>query len=369
MTILITGSEGFIAKNLIELLKRANYTKLFLFHKETTNLELETFIQHTDFIFHLAGVNRPETANEFYEGNSDLTQKIITLIEKHNRKIPILFTSSTQAVTDNDYGKSKHTAEVFIQNYSHKNDVSSYIYRLPNVFGKWGKPNYNSVISTWCHNTTRDLPLQINDPAKTLDLVYIGDVVSHFLHQLHNNTHSCDYYNIQPVYQKSLGEINQLLEQFKISRNNLLIPKVGQGFERALYATYLSYLPENAFSYELKGHKDDRGTFYEILKTVDSGQFSLSTTKPGVTRGNHYHNTKNEKFLVVKGKALIELRNIYSDEVIRYYVSDEKMEVVEMIVGYTHNITNIGDEEMILLIWANEIFDPQSPDTNFLAVQ
>lgn len=368
MKILITGANGFIAKNLVELLKRAKYTDLFLFHKETPDFELETFIQHADFIFHLAGVNRPEKNDEFYIGNTSLTEKLINLIEKNNRKIPILFTSSTQAVIDNDYGKSKHQAEVLIQNYSHNNDVSAYIYRLPNVFGKWGRPDYNSVISTWCYNITRELPIQINDPSKILNLVYIGDVVSHFIHQLHHITHTCDYYNIQPVYQKSLGEINQLLEQFKISRNNLLIPKVGQGFERALYATYLSYLPENAFSYALKGHQDDRGTFYEILKTLDSGQFSLSTTKPGITRGNHYHNTKNEKFLVVKGKALIELRNIYSDEVIKYYVSDEKMEVVEMIVGYTHNITNIGNEEMILLIWANETFDPQNPDTNFLAV-
>lgn len=368
MKILVTGAQGFIAKNLIELLKRAKYTDLLLYDKESTNEQLESFIQQADFIFHLAGVNRPENVNEFYVGNTDLTKRIITLIEKNNRKIPILYSSSTQAVIDNDYGKSKHAAEVLIQNYSQKNDVSAYIYRLPNVFGKWGKPDYNSVISTWCHNVTRDLPILINDPSRIIDLVYIGDVVSHFLNQLHHTTQTCDYYNIQPVYKKSLGEINQLLEQFKISRNNLLIPKVGQGFERALYATYLSYLPENAFSYELKGHQDDRGTFYEILKTIDSGQFSLSTTKPGITRGNHYHNTKNEKFLVVKGEALIELRNIYSDEVIKYHVSDKKMEVVEMIVGYTHNITNIGDTEMILLIWANEAFDPQNPDTNFLAV-
>jgi UDP-2-acetamido-2,6-beta-L-arabino-hexul-4-ose reductase len=368
MKILITGAEGFIAKNLIELLKRANYTDLLLFHKETSENVLETFIQNADFIFHLAGVNRPKSAYEFYEGNTDLTAKIIALIKKRNRTIPILFTSSTQAMSDNDYGKSKHSAEILIQNYSNEVGASAYIYRLPNVFGKWGKPDYNSVISTWCHNITRDIPIQINNPSKMLDLVYIGDVVSHFLNQLNNHTLTCDYYDIRPTYQKSLGEISQLLEQFKVSRNNLLIPKVGQGFERALYATYLSYLPENAFSYELKGHKDDRGTFYEILKTVDSGQFSLSTTKPGITRGNHYHNTKNEKFLVVKGKALIELRNIYSDEVIRYYVSDETMEVVEMVVGYTHNITNIGDTEMILLIWANEMFDSKKPDTNFLAV-
>lgn len=369
MKILITGAQGFIAKNLIESLKRSKYNDLFLFHRGSTSLELETYIQNADFIFHLAGVNRPDHINEFYEGNSDLTQKIADLITKNNRCIPILLSSSTQAIIDNDYGKSKRAAETILQDYSRLTGASVYIYRLPNIFGKWSKPNYNSVISTWCYNVTRNLPLQINNPSTELDLVYIGDVVTEFLHQLHNHSHSCDYYNVQPIYRKSLGEINQLLEQFKVSRNNLLIPKVGQGFERALYATYLSYLPSDSFSYELKGHKDDRGTFYEILKTVDSGQFSLSTTKPGITRGNHYHNTKNEKFLVVKGKALIELRNIYSDEVIQYYVSDQKMEVVEMIVGYTHNITNIGEEEMILLIWANEIFDPQSPDTNFLVVQ
>lgn len=368
MKILLTGANGFIAKNLIEILKRSGYTDLFFFHKETTEYDLEEYIKNSDFIFHLAGVNRPDTLNEFYTGNTTLTEKIITLIKKYNRKIPILFTSSTQAIDDNDYGKSKLSAEILIQKYSQETGASAYIYRLPNVFGKWGKPNYNSVISTWCYNITRDIPIEISNPSKILNLVYIGDVVSHFLTQLTNHTHTCDYYDISPIYQKSLREISHLLEQFKISRNTLLIPKVGQGFERALYATYLSYLPENAFSYELKGYKDDRGTFYEILKTIDSGQFSLSTTKPGVTRGNHYHNTKNEKFIVVKGEALIELRNIYSDEVIQYHVSDKKMEVVEMVVGYTHNITNTGTTEMILLIWANEMFNPNTPDTNFLAV-
>lgn len=368
MKVLITGANGFIGKNLVETLKKLPHLEILTFTKTDTLKELDLLLENADFIFHLAGVNRPNNASEFYTVNTDLTKTIVNTLEKINKKIPILLSSSSQIGNGTDYAKSKEESEKIIQIYSIKNDVNCYIYRLPNIFGKWAKPNYNSVIATWCHNITRDLPIEVNDQNTQLSLVYIGDVIHAFIDHVLKNDHNALFYEIKNVYQKTLTEITSLLYAFKTSRETLLIPNVGLGFERALYATYVSYLPEDKFSYCITGHQDSRGSFYEVLKTLTSGQISISTTKPGVTRGNHYHNTKNEKFLVVKGKALIELRNIYSDNVVKYYVSDEKMEIVEMIVGYTHNITNIGDIEMILLIWANECYNPDTPDTNFLKV-
>jgi len=321
-----------------------------------------------DFIFHLAGINRPIDKNEFYKGNVELTKLIIDLLIKNNKKIPILFSSSAQVGNESDYAKSKEEAENLIKQYSNEFKVDCFIYRLPNIFGKWAKPNYNSVIATWCYNIARDLEINIDDRNKILKLVYIGDVIHSFAEKLFRSSENSLYCEVNTTYEKSLGEIADLLYQFRKSRETLIIPHIAKGFTRVLYATYLSYLPQDKFSYKLKGNKDIRGTFYEILKTIDSGQLSISTTKPGVTRGNHYHNTKNEKFLVLKGQALIELRNIFSDEVIKYYVNDEELEIVEMIPGYTHNITNIGKDEMILLIWANENYDPKKPDTNYLEV-
>ena len=283
-------------------------------------------------------------------------------------KIPILVTSSIQVERDNDYGKSKLEGENLLREYSKKNNVPVYIYRLPNVFGKWCRPNYNSVIATWCNNIANDLDIIVSDRAVKLSLVYIDDVVNTFSKHLTEKIENKEYYTIPTIYEKSLGEILDILYSFKNNRNNLIINKVGTGFERALYSTYLSYLPKDKFSYELTEHKDNRGAFVEIIKTFDSGQFSISTSKPGITRGNHYHNTKNEKFLVIKGEAIIRFRHIYSDEVIEYPVSDKKLEVVDIPVGYTHNITNTGDSEMILVIWANELFDKKNPDTYFLEV-
>jgi len=364
MKILITGADGFIAKNLIVHLKREEKFKLYTFTKDESYSLLEAYLKEVDFIFHLAGVNRPQNIEEFYEGNSNLTKFIIKTLQKNSKKIPIVFSSSTQAVLDNDYGKSKKEAEELLLQYEKESQAKVLIYRLPNVFGKWSKPNYNSVIATWCHNITRDLDIVVNDEKVVLQLVYVDDVVNSFIKQLSCNSDKV-YVEVTPIYQKTLGEIKELLYAFKANRETLLIPEVASGFKRALYATYLSFLPKENFSYELSGHKDSRGTFYEIIKTPDSGQFSLSTTAPGVVRGGHYHHTKNEKFLVVKGKAIIEFRHIITNEKIAYEVSDEKMQVVEMIPGYTHNIKNIGDEEMILFLWANENFDPQNPDTYY----
>jgi UDP-2-acetamido-2,6-beta-L-arabino-hexul-4-ose reductase len=368
MKVLVTGSNGFIGKNLVERLSRVEDVQVLKYDKSCSDEELEVSIQQVDFIFHLAGVNRPEKVEEFYEGNSGLTEKIIMIVEKLGRKVPVLISSSTQADADNDYGKSKLGSEQALMTYHDRSEAPIFIYRLPNVFGKWCKPNYNSVVATWCYNITHDIPLQINSKDAVLTLVYIDDVVESFVSHLSDKPKNLECH-VGTTYQKSLGEIASLLEQFKESRASLFVPRVGEGFERALYATYLSYLPTDKFSYELKGHSDERGTFYEILKTLDSGQFSISTTKPGdILRGNHYHNTKNEKFLVVKGEAIIELRDINSDEIIEYKVSDKKMEIVEMIPGYTHNIMNISDEEMILFIWANEAYNHDKPDTNFLKV-
>jgi len=369
MYVLVTGSQGFIGLNLLERLSRFEGITVSTFSREDKEDTLAQKVQDADFIFHLAGINRPENTKEFYTGNRDLTKKIVDLAEQTGKKIPILITSSTQAAFDNDYGKSKKESEKLLETYAKKNDTVAYIYRLPNVFGKWSKPNYNTVIATWCYNITRDIPLQVNDGSVVLTLVYIDDVVEHFVRHLDENGQTGTVRpEVAPVYKKTLSEIKELLEAFKESRVSLTVPRVGRGFERALYATYLSFLPTDKFSYELQGYADDRGTFYEFVKTLDSGQFSISTTVPGITRGNHYHNSKNEKFLVIKGEASIKHRQIHGDDIIEYKVSDKKMEVVEMIPGYTHDITNTGDSEMVLLLWANEAFERDNPDTYYLEV-
>lgn len=369
MNVLVTGAKGFIGKNLIETLSRIENINILEIDRENSILELEEAIKKSDFIYHLAGINRPENPEEFYKGNRDLIGNLIDILEKNNLKTPILVTSSIQAERENDYGKSKLEGENLLREYSKINNCPIYIYRLPNVFGKWCRPNYNSVIATWCNNIANNLEVQVSDRNIELTFVYIDDIVKKFVSHLNEEKNiETIYYEIDITYRKTLGEILDLLLEFKNNRENLIIPKVGNGFERALYGTYLSYLPKDKFSYELKEYKDPRGSFVEILKTVDSGQFSISTSKPGITRGNHYHNTKNEKFLVIKGEAVIRFRHIYSDEVIEYHVSDKKLEVVDIPTGYTHNITNTGTDEMVLVLWANEQFDRENPDTYYLEV-
>jgi len=365
MRVLVTGSKGFIARNVLECLGRMVSIEIDTFSRDDKASSLESKVEEADFIFHLAGVNRPENPEDFYEGNSELTQYIVDILKHKQRKTPVLMSSSAQVGRDNDYAKSKLRGEEALISYEKESGAPVYIYRLPNVFGKWSKPNYNTVIATWCHNIVNDLPIRIDDESVKLNLVYIDDVVNCFVSHLDSKEGQAEakYHDVSPVYMKSLGEIRDLLRLFKASRESLMVPHVGLGFERVLYATYLSFLPTDQFSYELKGYSDERGTFYEFLKTIDSGQFSISTTAPGVTRGNHYHNTKNEKFLVIKGEASIKHRQINGNKIIEYKVSDKKMEVVEMIPGYTHDITNTGDTEMVLLLWANECFDINKPDT------
>jgi UDP-2-acetamido-2,6-beta-L-arabino-hexul-4-ose reductase len=369
MKIGVTGSNGFIGKNLLERLGRIKGLEVVTFTRSNTSSDLKQFIEESDFIFHLAGINRTENPQKFYEGNQDLTQKIVNLALDSNKKPPILMSSSTQVGRDDDYSKSKLGSEIALESYAKKSSAPAYIYRLPNVFGKWSRPNYNTVIATWCHNISRNISITVNDENIKLDFVYIDDVIEHFVRHLDENArYGVVYPNIFPVYKESLGSIHNLLLAFKESRKNLLTPSVGRGFPRALYATYLSFLPTDQFSYEIKGYEDERGTFYEFLKTKDSGQFSISTSALGITRGNHYHNSKNEKFLVVKGEASIKLRQIHGNEIVEYKVSDKKIEVIEMIPGYTHNISNTGKSEMILLLWTSEVFDKDNPDTYFLEV-
>ena len=372
MKVLITGSDGFLAKNLISQLKTIDKIELYLFSKNNSPDTLEAHLKEVDFIFHLAGVNRPKTKTEFITGNINLTKSIIDILTKYHKKTPLLFSSSIQADLDNEYGKSKKEAEKIIQDYSNRAGVNVFIYRLPNIFGKWARPNYNSVIATWCSNIANNKSIEIDDENSKLTLVYIDDVVKSFIKKMFLkdsfNNKEGKYYDLKNIHLKTLKEIKDLLYSFKKNRVSLEIPNVGSGFERALYATYLSYLPIDDFSYDLKGHNDHRGSFYEIIKTLNSGQFSVSTTAPGISRGDHYHHTKNEKFLVVKGEALIEYRNIITNEKISYNVSSKNMKIVEMIPGYTHKITNIGNDEMILFLWANECYDEDNPDTFHLEV-
>lgn len=372
MKVLVTGSDGFLAKNLISHLSIIDEIELYLFSKNNSLNELEDYLKKVDFIFHLAGVNRPKNKTEFITGNKNLTQFITDTLTEFNKETPLLFSSSIQAVLGNEYGKSKKDAEKIIQNYSNCTGANVFIYRLHNIFGKWAKPNYNSVIATWCSKIANNKSIKIDDEKTELSLVYVDDIVKSFIKKMFLKksfkNKDCQFYDIKNIYQKNLKEIKDLLIFFSKNRKSLIVPRAGSDFERALYATYLSYLPIDNFAYDLKGYDDNKGTFYEIIKTLDSGQFSVSTTAPGITRGNHYHHTKNEKFLVVKGEALIEHRNIITNEKKSYNVSSNKMKIVEMIPGYTHNITNIGNEEMVLFLWASECYDKDNPDTFFLEV-
>lgn len=377
MKLLITGSDGFIAKNLISQLrnikeKKANHYKifsdltLFLCNRHTESQELEQYTKECDFVFHLAGVNRPQKEEEFMEGNFVFTSVLLENLKKHKNKAPVLMTSSTQSALDNPYGNSKKAGEELLFAYGKETGASVILYQLPNVFGKWCKPNYNSVVATFCHNIANGLEITINDPTVNLQLVYIDDVVHEFISALSENHHMEDGFAYIPtVYKVKLGEISELLYSFKESRKNLSVPKLNEGFIKSLYSTYLSYLPVEQFSYPLKMNIDQRGSFTEIIRTEDRGQCSINISKPHITKGNHWHHSKNEKFVVVSGSALIQFRRIGTSEVIDYHVSGEKIQVVDIPTGYTHNIINEGDTDLITFMWCNECFDPENPDTYF----
>lgn len=369
MKILVTGANGFIGKNLIAELRNRGLNDILKCTRETTNEELDEYTQKCEFIFHLAGVNRPKKEEEYMEGNFGFTFELINLLKKNNNKSPILFTSSIQVERDNPYGRSKKAVEDLLLEYSKESGVKVYIYRLTNLFGKWSKPNYNSVVATFCYNVARDLDIQISNPEVELNLCYIDDVVEEFINALNDKpTKEGDFCIIPIMHKIKLKELAELIFSFKMSRENLSIPDMSNPFVKKLYSTYLSYLPENEFSYPLKMNVDNRGSFTEFIRTLDRGQFSVNITKPGITKGNHWHHTKNEKFLVVSGEGLIRFRKINSDKIIEYRVSGDKLEVVDIPPGYTHSITNIGDKDLITIMWANECYDSNNPDTYYLEV-
>lgn len=361
MNVVVTGANGFVGKNLIASLfeQKEQEIQVFKITRETASEDLEEILLKADFIFHLAGENRPDNAEDFYKNNSSFTEKICSILEKYFKKTPILYTSSTQSLLDNDYGKSKKMAEEALESYAQKNDTNAYIYQLPNVFGKWSRPNYNSVVATFCHNLINDLPITNNAPDKMLSLVYIDDVVKAFIATLFQQKKV----DVDPVYQITLGDLEKTLRSFKEINKTHVVERVGLGITRALYSTYLSFLNPKQFSYNLVKHEDPRGVFVEMLKTKDSGQFSFFTAHPGITRGGHYHHSKNEKFLVIKGKARFGFRHILTNEKYEIFTNGEHPEVVETVPGWTHDITNVGESEMIVMLWANEIFDRENPDT------
>ena len=370
MKILVTGAKGFVGKNLIAELKNRGYDEIFECDIDTTGEELDEYTKQCEFVFHLAGVNRPQNEEDFMKGNFGFTSTLLDKLYKNNNKSTILITSSIQAKLDNPYGKSKKAGEDLMFEYSKKTGSKVLVYRLTNLFGKWCRPNYNSVVATFCNNIANGLPIQVNDPNAILNLAYIDDVLEEFINAMNGNASIKDNYGYIPVtHTVKVGKIAELITEFKNSRENLQLPNVTDNeFEKKLYSTYLSYLPENEFSYPVKMNVDNRGSFTEILKTIERGQVSVNISKPGIIKGNHWHHTKNEKFIVVYGKGVIRFRKINSDKVIEYNVSGEKIQIVDIPCGYTHSIENIGDTDMVTIMWANEVFNPNKPDTYYMEV-
>ncbi|WP_025856932.1 NAD-dependent epimerase/dehydratase family protein [Pseudomonas sp. CHM02] len=368
MKVLITGANGFVGKNLIAHLKERRNVEVVSFTRENSITELAALVVDCDFVFHLAGVNRPQSPEEFKVGNTDLTLALCQAIEVSGRPVPVLYTSSTQADRDNPYGVSKLAAEQALHDLCSNHGSRVEILRLPNVFGKWARPDYNSAVATFCHNITRDLPIQVNDREAVISLVYIDDVIDCFIKAMDAGTFSDFVTEVQPVYSITVGGLADQLYAFRESRDTLISEAVGTGLVRALYSTYVSYLPVERFTYEVQKHGDPRGVFVEMLKTKDSGQFSYFTAHPGITRGGHYHHSKTEKFLVIKGKACFRFRHIVSNEFYELHTEGERPQVVETVPGWTHDITNVGNDEMVVMLWANEIFDRERPDTFAMSV-
>jgi UDP-2-acetamido-2,6-beta-L-arabino-hexul-4-ose reductase len=361
MKILVTGAKGFIGKNLCLTLKNKGF-EVFEYDLGSTDEQLKQYVSSCDFIVHLAGINRPLHPQEFVDGNVNFTKKLLDVIVACKSNAPIIFSSSTQATLDNPYGQSKKMAEDQLFEFG-KSGHEVYVYRLYNVFGKWCRPNYNSVIATWCYNVTHNIPLQINKAAAPIDFVYIDDICAEFINVIQNKPNPTgEIRYVEPHYKESLQDIADLLYSFRDSRKDFMTP-CQEGFSKKLYATYLSYLEPTDFAYPLASHVDARGSFTEILRTMQYGQISVNVSKPGITKGNHYHMTKNEKYLVVSGRCEIKLRQIFSDQVVSYICDGTDLKVVDIPTGYTHSITNIGKEDSVTLMWASELFDPNHPDT------
>lgn len=370
MKVLITGANGFIGKNLQLHLAERKDVEVVFYERNSSLVELPELLKDIDFVFHLAGINRPQDPSEFTSGNVDLTvalcDAVAGLASATGCKVPVVFISSTQAAVDNPYGVSKRAAEEALFDLQRQHGVPVHVFRLPNVFGKWCKPNYNSAVATFCHNIARDLPIQVNDPAAPLTLVYVDDVLQRFIQLMEGEDSTLDengFSVVSPQYTTTVGEVASLIQAFKDSRQTLMSERVGTGLVRALYSTYVSYLPVEAFTYTVPMYGDPRGVFAEMLKTPDAGQFSFFTAHPGITRGGHYHHSKTEKFLVIKGHARFKFRHMHTNELYEVCTSGDKAEVVETVPGWTHDITNIGTDEMIVMLWANEVFDRSKPDT------
>lgn len=385
MKILITGAKGFVGRNLVENLKNIRDGKdkthnissdleILEYDIDNTLEQLDEFCKKADFVFNLAGVNRPKDKEEFIEGNFGFASTLLENLKKYRNNCPVMLSSSIQATLEgryagSDYGKSKLAGEELFKEYSKETGAKVLIYRFPNLFGKWCRPNYNSAVATFCNNIANDLPIQVNDRNTELELVYIDDLVQELLRAIENNETKDEYgYCYVPeIHRATLGEIVDLLYSFKESRKNLFIPNLTEGsFEKKLYSTYLSYLDPKDFSYKLKMNVDSRGSFTELVKSLDRGQVSINISKPGITKGQHWHNTKTEKFIVVAGTGIIQLRKIGTDEIVEYRVSGEEITVVDMIPGYTHNIINLSEtENLVTVMWCNECFNPERPDTFF----
>jgi len=360
--VLVTGSDGFIGKNLIT---RLNELEILyeVFTRKNSREDLKILLNKIDYIIHLAGENRPKNESDFETVNSGLTSMICEEIRLINKNIPIILTSSTQAEHKSLYGKSKLNGEIAVKNLGNDTGNLFYIYRLPGVFGKWCKPNYNSVVATFCHNISRNIPIKVNDASFELSLVYIDDVVEEFIRIIQGESNNKKEFSVQPEYKIKLADLVNQIKEFKNSRNTLITEKVGNGFIRKLYSTYLSYISPENFAYSIPTHGDERGMFAEMLKTKDSGQFSFFTARPGITRGGHYHHSKNEKFMVVRGKAKFRFRHLISNETYEIITASKDLKIVETMPGWVHDITNISEEEMVVMLWANEIFDSEKPDT------
>ncbi len=380
MKVLITGAKGFVGKNLVAELcnikegKTKKYDidsdiEIFEYDIDTEPNLLEGYCEKADFVFHLAGVNRPKEQDEFMQGNFGFTSTLLDTLKKYNNNCPIMISSSIQAELDNPYGLSKKAGEDLLFDYSKETGAEVFVYRFPNVFGKWCRPNYNSAVATFCNNIAHDLPIQVNDPSVEMTLIYIDDLVEEMLYALQGKAYKeGQFCKVRTEHKIKLGEIVEILNSFKESRTSLKVPNMNKPIFKKLYSTYLSYLPTDKFNYPLKMNEDHRGSFTEFLKSNDRGQVSVNISKPNIVKGQHWHHTKNEKFLVVKGKGVIRFRKIDEEKVYEYFVSDEKLEVVDIPVGYTHNIENLGDTDMVTVMWVNEIFDPNNPDTYYLEV-
>ena len=363
--VLVTGSRGFVGQNLCVVLRRMETVQLQEYDLGMPALHLKEAVNRTDVIIHLAGVNRPQTEEEFWIGNTNSTEEICNICHQLGRTPKIVLSSSVQAELDNPYGLSKRGAEEVLRKFADETGCECVVYCLKNLFGKWCRPNYNSVTATFCHNIAHGLPIQIDDPGKELELTYIDDVVEAFVAEIQPG--SPGFRVAPPLFatRVSLGELAEKVQSFRDMRSNLLLPNFTGAFDRALYATYLSYLEEGEFGYNLEARSDQRGSLAEFLKSPAMGQIFISRTRPGITRGDHYHHTKTEKFLVVQGEAIIRFRHIEKDQVIEYHVRGEDYRVLDMPPGYTHSIENVGQDEMVTLFWASQIFDPEHPDTHF----